>query len=149
MRKPRAPFGDAVAARLLAGLAAGHGLRALCRGPGMPTRPTVMRWLKERPGFAAAVAQARRRGGLDAPGRPCGHTPALVDEIYLRLCAGEPLRTICRDPALPSRSTVHAWAHRRREVARALLLGHDIAGWAEAERRRPQWLKDLLQGHRP
>jgi hypothetical protein len=151
MRKPRAAYAADIAVFILNGLAQGHGLRALCRGPGMPTRPTVMRWLRERPDFAALAHYAREAGGLDQPGRPSRHSPAIVDEIYMRLSHGEPLRTICRDASLPSRSTVQAWAARRPDVARALDLGHDNAAWLESDRRLDQlggrqaferWLQD-------
>lgn len=136
--KPRVPYSDALADRILDGLAAGQGLRALCAQPDMPTRPTVMRWFREKPEFADAAAYCRKLGGLDRPGRPCGHTPALIDEIYLRLCEGEPLRTICRDPHLPSRSTMHTWMRRRLCVAHAVDLGRDNAIWLESERRWDQ-----------
>jgi hypothetical protein len=134
-RKSRAPYSPAVAVRLLNGLAAGQGLRALCRGPGMPTRATVMRWLKERPDFAAHAARARGDSGLDRPGRRTRYSPALLDEIYLRLSQGEPLRTLCQDPAMPARSTLQAWGHSRPDVARVLDLAAQNAAFAEADRR--------------
>jgi hypothetical protein len=49
------------------------------------------------------------------------------------------LRTLCRDPHLPSRSTVQAWANRRGDVARAVDLGRDNAAWLEADRRLDQF----------
>ena len=135
-RKPRAPFSEDIAVRILDGLTAGRGLRRLCREPGMPTRATVLRWQAQWPEFHHMTAAARLIGGLsDAPGRPSGLTPAISDEIYMRLSHGEPLRTICRDPRLPSRSTVQAWAQRHAHVARLLDLGRENAAWAEADRR--------------
>ncbi|HEX7943531.1 MAG TPA: hypothetical protein VF495_02635 [Phenylobacterium sp.] len=81
------------------------------------------------------TAAARLIGGLaDAPGRPSGLTEDIADEIYLRLSDGEPLRTLCRDPHLPSRSTVQAWAHRHPDVARLLDLGRENARWDQADR---------------
>jgi hypothetical protein len=135
MRKPRAAYSAEIAVAILNGLAAGRGLRALCRGPGMPTRATVMRWLHEHPDFAAYARTARRAGRLDRPGRPSLYTPALLEEIYLRLSQGEPLRTLCRDPAMPSRSTLQAWGGRRPDVARTLDLAAQNAAFAEADRR--------------
>jgi hypothetical protein len=135
-RKPRAPFSEAIAVRLLDGLAAGRGLRRLCREPGMPTRATVLRWQARWPEFHRMAAAARLLGGLlDARGRPSGLTPEIADEIYLRLSHGEPLRTLCRHPHLPSRSTVHAWAQRHPDIARILDLARDNARWSEADRR--------------
>ncbi len=137
--KPRATFTAEIADRILNGLASGQGLRALCRGPDMPTRPSVLRWLATRPDFARLAAHARQIGGLTGPGRPSGHNAPVVDHIYDRLCAGEPLRTLCRDPAMPSRSTVHTWSHRHPATADALTLARDIADWAAAERQWEAW----------
>ena len=38
--KPRATFTHQIAVRILNGLASGQGLRAICRGADMPTRPS-------------------------------------------------------------------------------------------------------------
>lgn len=146
--KPRVPYTPDIAVHLLNGLAQGHGLRALCRGPGMPTRPTVMRWLKQHAEFGRLAATARAAGGIDGPGRPCGYSDAVIDRIYQRLCQGEVLRGVCRDPALPSRNTIHTWARRRPDIADALNLARDIADWAAADRQwvalgGPDWLRAL------
>jgi len=130
--KPRVTFSDEIARRILAGLEAGRGLRAICREPGMPTRPSVMRWLAGRPDFAELAQFARYLGGLDGSGLPCRLRNGLGDRIFDRLCAGEPLRTLCRDPAMPSRSTVHAWVRRYPEFADAIDLARDIASWGAA-----------------
>ena len=131
--KPYVAFSQPVADRILRGLADGHGLRALCRGADMPTRPTVMRWLKQHPDFAAEVALCRFMGGLDRPGRPSLCREAVLEAIYQRLCRGEPLRTVCRDPDLPARSTVQAWALARGDVAHAVDLGRQVAAEQAAE----------------
>jgi hypothetical protein len=131
--KPRAPFSPEIAVSLLNGLAAGRGLRALCRGPDMPTRPTVMRWLKQHPAFADLVREARFAGGLTLAGRPSGHSAPLVAHIYDRMSRGEPLSRICADPALPSRSTIHNWTHRAPATARALDMARENAAWARAD----------------
>lgn len=130
--KPRVTFSDEIARRILAGLEQGRGLRAICREPGMPTRASVMRWFLERPGFAELAHFARYLGGLDGAGLPCRLRNGLGDRIFDRLCAGEPLRTLCRDPAMPSRSTVHAWVRRYPEFADAVALARDIASWEAA-----------------
>lgn len=131
--KPRAPFRPEIAVRLLAGLAAGHGLRALCRGPDMPTRPTVMRWLKRHPEFARLIQEARIEGGLAFAGRPCGHSARVMARIYDRMSRGETLRDVCADPDLPSRSTIHNWAHRQPATADLLDLARENAAWARAD----------------
>ena len=42
-------------------------------------------------------------------GRPTKYTEALGDEICARLCEGESLLKICRDPKMPNRVTIHRW----------------------------------------
>lgn len=37
------------------------------------------------------------------------YTPELVEEICARLCDGEPLAQICRDPHMPNVRTVYEW----------------------------------------
>jgi transposase-like protein len=136
-RKPRVRFSPEVAARILAALNAGHGLRRLARQPGLPTRATIMRWLKAHPDFADQVWVARFDGGLGVggPGRPTRYSPRLHTRIYDRLSAGVPLRTICASPAMPSRSTVYNWARAHPRFARALDLARENALSAEADAR--------------
>ena len=131
--KPYVPFSPEVANRILVGLSFGLGLRELCEGDDMPTRPTVMRWLRERPAFARAVAQARAEGGLSGVGRPSGYSRVEMMKIYDRLCQGEPLRSICWDPAMPGRSTVHVWLQRHAEARDLVDLGRDVGAYAAAD----------------
>lgn len=42
-------------------------------------------------------------------GRPTVHTPEVVVEIIRRIAEGQTLVEICRDPAMPGRSTVCRW----------------------------------------
>ena len=42
-------------------------------------------------------------------GRPSIYTEALAVKICLRLAEGEPLRSVCRDPAMPDKATVLRW----------------------------------------
>ena len=48
--------------KILARLAAGDSLRAVCSRPGMPTRATVRRWQAKDADFRAACERARERG---------------------------------------------------------------------------------------
>ena len=41
--------------------------------------------------------------------RPTSDSCALADEICERIAAGEGLVSICSDPAMPHRATVHRW----------------------------------------
>jgi terminase small subunit-like protein len=47
-------------------------------------------------------------------GRPSIYSEVLTDEICQRLAEGESLRSICRDPVMPARSTVMLWLRNRK-----------------------------------
>lgn len=50
-----------------------------------------------------------------SPGRPSSYTPELASAICERMAAGESLRSICRDEAMPKEATVRGWALDDRE----------------------------------
>lgn len=66
-------------------------------------------------------------------GHPPLYTPELAAEVCRRIAAGESLRQVCRDDAMPCTATVMRWARDNLEfreqyaLARELLLEH----WAE------------------
>jgi hypothetical protein len=65
---------------------------------------------------------------MDQVGRPTVFDRKVFDEICRRLAEGQTLREICRDPAMPPRSTVRGWVLEDREgvsaqYARAEALG--------------------------
>jgi hypothetical protein len=70
------------------------------------------------------TAPVGHNGGppIDAParkrGRPSRYTAELVDRICDRLANAESLKAICRDPGMPSESTVLGWARERPEFRR-------------------------------
>ncbi len=43
------------------------------------------------------------------PGRPTIRTRAIEDKIYERIASGQTLRLICKDNAMPARSTIYRW----------------------------------------
>lgn len=47
---------------IVARLADGESLRAICRSEGMPNRSTVMRWMDDNPDFAAKYVRAKMIG---------------------------------------------------------------------------------------
>jgi hypothetical protein len=75
----------------------------------MPSRASVLRWSKERPKFAKDLAKAKAVGGRKASGYPSTYCAATAHEIFERMCEGEGVLSICRDPAMPSFSTVYYW----------------------------------------
>ena len=66
-------------------------------------------------------APARKRG------RPCLYTPELVGRILDRLATAESLRSICRDPDMPSKRAVLAWVSSRPEFQRRYDLARELA----------------------
>ena len=71
--KPRgreSTFTQAIADTICDRISNGESLTSICVSPGMPTKPTVLRWLKERPDLQTQYALARE-----------AQADALADEI--------------------------------------------------------------------
>jgi hypothetical protein len=121
------PWSEELAEAICERVAAGELLYEVCRAEGMPTPQSVARWARERPAFARALAEARRRGGRTAQGggvwRYCEETANLIFE---RLCEGESLTTICKDAEMPAISTVYHWRKRFPEFNAMLRLAREI-----------------------
>ena len=88
--RPRRPFGRLAANRI-------HGVLF----PAMSTTLSKTRTDKRK----ARPKRKARRGR----GRPSRYTTELAADICRRLADGEPLRSICRDPAMPDKATVLRW----------------------------------------
>lgn len=73
-------------ARLLARLAQGEALAAVCRSAGMPTSPCVRNWAKTDAGFAGELAKARAAGAARRPGR--GAYPPFDEAQAKKVLAG-------------------------------------------------------------
>ena len=126
----------ALGRRICARVAGGEVLYAMLREDGMPTAQTVGTWARERPDFAEALAQARRNGGR--PSRPDGkggvqwgggvwtYCEATAHEIFERLCEGQSLTAIARDPTMPSLSTICYWRRRMPEFEQTVRTGREI-----------------------
>lgn len=123
-RKPRGGrpgsvrWSAALGRRICERVAAGDVLYAVLREPGMPTAQSVGVWARERPDFAAALGEARRAGGRPsrADGKGGGgvwtYCEATAHAIFERLCEGESLTAISRDPTMPCLSTIFYWRRR-------------------------------------
>jgi hypothetical protein len=59
-------------------------------------------------------------------------SPEIVARLWIGLEAGRGLRRLCRDPNMPSRSTVHTWMRRHPDLADAIAL---LATWRRGGRR--------------
>ncbi|MFL5298501.1 MAG: hypothetical protein ACJ798_19150 [Phenylobacterium sp.] len=131
---------------LLARTAEGESLRSVCRDPRMPSTRTICRWARERPTFAARLLAARQASGqpLRAGGRS-SYCVATAEALLARICAGESLSRICRDPDMPVAATVYTWREARPEFAEALAVAFDLRaegffdrGWELAEAATPE-----------
>jgi hypothetical protein len=114
---------DAVVART----AAGESLRAICRDPAMPNLRVVSRWIKTRPAFAREVRDARARAARMFAGRTPAYCQATAELIFERLCQGEGVAAICRDPDMPAPSTVYRWMALDADFRDAVTLAREIA----------------------
>ncbi len=55
------------------------------------------------------MAAKTRKVTVKKRGRPSKYTPKLAARICERIADGEPLRSVCRDAAMPDKSTVLRW----------------------------------------
>jgi len=135
--------------------AAGETMLAICRDPHMPAATIVFRWMAERPAFREAIDKARREAGrsLFDTSTYCRET---AEAIFDRLCAGEGLSRICRDPAMPASITVYRWMAKHEDFRAAVGVAREIAaegffekGWELAEDATPQtaYLTDVRLKH--
>lgn len=119
-RRPGVRFSAEVARAICRRVAAGETIQRICSDEGMPNRGTVTAWAKAHGRFRRALARAQTLGGWDherGGGRRSSYCEAMAMEIFARLSLGEPMTTICRDPTMPSQSTVALWRARYPEFA--------------------------------
>jgi len=115
--------GDAIVART----AEGESLRAICRDPALPNLRVVAKWMKTRPAFAREVRDARARAARAFTGRSPAYCQATAELIFERLCQGEGVVAICRDPDMPAPSTVYRWMALDADFREAVALAREIA----------------------
>ncbi|WP_296596077.1 hypothetical protein [Phenylobacterium sp.] len=159
-KKPRTyvRYSPEVAVKLCARLARGELLYHIARTRGMPTAEAVAKWAKAKPDFAAALLEARRAGGR--PAGTCGPaftiSEEVADEVFERLCEGQSLTAIGRDPTMPSLSTLFYWRRRFPEFEERVQLGMRIRaevlsdeGWDMALAATPEtaYLTGVRLGH--
>ena len=125
-------YSPELAKKLCERVARGEVLYAVCRSRGMPTAQSVGRWAREREDFALALLAARRAGGrpVRADGKSGGgvwsYCDEAADEIFARLCEGQSLTAIGRDPTMPCLSTIFYWRRRIPEFEDAVRLAKEI-----------------------
>jgi hypothetical protein len=116
--RPWRRYTEALGAVICLRVAAGESLSAVCRDPGMPCREAVRAWRRNRPDFAAQVAQAQSDGRALA-GRDGGYCPHVAGLICDRLALGMSLRQACALEGAPGETTVYGWLRRHPEFLEA------------------------------
>lgn len=91
MAAPLTPNRNPIQAELLARVAAGVAVTAVCRQADMPSHRTLLAWQRRSPEFAEALAAARARG---SERRRWGFDEGRAQAVLARLRAGESVRTI-------------------------------------------------------
>jgi hypothetical protein len=144
-RRADVRFSLEVARAVCARVAAGESQVSICAEAGMPSRSTVFCWARDRPTFAKALAKAKAVGGRKANGQPSSYCAATAHEIFERMCEGETVVSICRDPAMPSFSTIYYWRRQFADFRAAMETARKIQaerfcdlGWEIAEGVTPE-----------
>lgn len=125
-RRRAQAWSEAVAEDVLRRVAAGETLVKIGEDPTMPAKRTIVGWITKRSGFRAAMEAARSAAGRSFVGRPSSYCQATAEAIYERLCAGEAMVTICRDPEMPVASTVYKWMKEQDDFRRVVGLSREI-----------------------
>lgn len=139
-------FSAKVARAICARVASGETVAEICREPQMPHQCTVGLWARTLPTFAKALSQARAVSERRAPfGTPTTYSAAVAQEFYERVCEGESVIGVCRDPHMPSFSAFYRWRRHIPEFRRLMAEARAIQaerfcemGWEIAQEVTPQ-----------
>lgn len=96
---------------ILARIAAGERLKAICAEPRMPCCESVTLWARRDPDYGAAYVAAKRNGEWR---RLYMFDDAKARRLIARMAAGETISSILRDPDMPGWRTYTYW--RRTQV---------------------------------
>lgn len=107
-------------------LAEGESLASICADPSMPDHATVGRWAARSRGFASVLLKMRPQDGGPKPGARTTYCRETAQAIFERLCDGEGVLSICKDPLMPAYSTVWKWRRDYPEFDEAVALARDI-----------------------
>lgn len=125
-------------AEILARTGAGEPLHRVCATPGAPSYDTVRTWAKADAAFGEALATARLQGSWR---RLWTFDEARAAAFLARARAGEPVKSLCGQPGMPSRVEYMRWKVSQppfAEAAFALLQRRNAQlGERGGARRRP------------
>lgn len=91
---------------IIARVAAGETVEAICSEAGMPCAGSVQVWRRADPWFAAELAAARRKGEWR---RVYGFDEAVAAAFLARVAAGERIRDLLARPGMPSQGAYEYW----------------------------------------
>lgn len=135
--RPRASpgrrHGPEVEDEIVRRVAAGETLYAVCRDPRMPRYQVALDWTHRREGFGARLEAARREAGRPFRAPWTDYCEATFELILQRLCEGEAMVSICRDPHMPDATTVYRWIRAREDLREQVALAREIQGDRLAE----------------
>jgi hypothetical protein len=104
-----------LAHRILDEVRAGRTLADVCRDDALPAECTVRKWVQDDvDGFAARYRRAREAGRAVIPGQ-LRYTPEIAERVTDALASGRTLAEICRDPSVPSTTTIACWVAEDRD----------------------------------
>lgn len=137
-------FNPAQAEAFLQQVRSGARVHELVKLPAWPHAAKLARWKRERPEFAAELAEAVRRRPPRT--RRIGFDQETADSIILQVAAGAPLPRVLAARSRPSKSIVRRWALERPDFGGALaiakLAGHRVR--MRARSRRSEALEDEI-----
>jgi transposase-like protein len=143
--KPRTRYSPDVAQRVLDQLGDGSSLAEVCRRDGMPSESTVRLWVRDNvDGFGDRYHRVRGVDVTVKPFLPC-YSLEIADAVIERLTTGQSLAKICRQPGMPSRTTINVWVAMDRDgfAARYRLARQIGHGRVRHVSRTPE-LEDLI-----
>src|SRR5579859_5081805 len=100
------PNRSVLKAAVVARVAGGETVAAICAGPDMPSADTVRGWRRADPLFAAELVAARRRGDW---ARRFAFDEGVAAAFLARMSAGESVRSLLGRPGMPSQRTYVFW----------------------------------------
>ena len=106
---------------------AGLTLDQICAIDGWPSRPTLRKWLREKPSLGMLVAHGREELRRYEPRYP--FAPEAAAELIRRIRLREPIGVLIREPGLPHRRALTAWKRERPDFAAELAAATAYAAY--------------------
>lgn len=128
-RSPRfsaTAFRAEVARDVCGRVAEGESLVAISRDADMPSRSTLDKWALRHAAFARALKTARLQAGHWKNGPTSSYCPATAQEIFDRVCEGESVLSIFRDPSMPAYRTFYRWRQTVPEFAEMMRTAREV-----------------------